>query len=195
LADRSIKMELSDGEKLILIMLSEIHQKLKIENGVDTELVKSAIFSGNVWALKWEFPGIFSNSEHTPEMVTEVVDILDMWSFIERAHKSLSTEDKARVEKEASPFGKYVEFTGFDGNGESAYISIARFLVDDLNRFSAFKGRELNSHMPSIGLYRRMLRVFEPLRATLGQHELSADQVIQILKARVSNENKRAAAN
>ncbi len=31
-------MELSEGEKLILIMLSEIHEKLKIDDGIDPSL-------------------------------------------------------------------------------------------------------------------------------------------------------------
>jgi uncharacterized protein len=186
-------MKLSDGEKLILVMLSEIHQKLKIENGVDSELVQSAIFSGNLWGLKWELTGIFHDSEPTPEMVAEVVDILDMWSFIERADQGLSPDDKARVEKEAAPFGTHVKFAGFDGNGEAAYISIARFLVDELGRFREFEERELNSHLPlSLDGYRRMLVIFKPLRTS---SDLTATEIIQILKERIRPENRKAAAN
>ena len=186
-------MKLSDGEKLILVMLSEIHQKLKIENGVDSELVQSAIFSGNLWGLQWEFTGIFHGFEPTPDMVTEVVDILEMWSFIERADQSLSPDDKARVEKEAAPFGTHVEFSGFDGNGEAAYLSIARFLIDELDRFGEFKGRELNSHLPlSLDSYRRMLVVFEPLRTS---SDLTATEITKILKEQIHPENRKAAAN
>jgi uncharacterized protein len=189
-------MKLSDGEKLILVMLSEIHQKLKIEDGVDSELVQSAIFSGNLWGLKWEFTGIFHDSEPTPEMVTEVVDILDMWSFIEKADQSLSPDDKAQVEREATPFGKHVKFTGFDGNGEAGYISVARFLIDELDRFGEFKGRELNSHVPfSLDAHRRMLAVFTPLRPSLTESDLSANQITRILKERIHPENRKAAAN
>lgn len=36
-------MNLSDQEKLILIMLSEIYEHLKIKNGIDAKFVQSSI--------------------------------------------------------------------------------------------------------------------------------------------------------
>ena len=56
-------MNLSDGEKLILAMLSEIHEALEIKNGVDPKFVQSAIYSGNFWGLKWQYSGIFDSEE------------------------------------------------------------------------------------------------------------------------------------
>lgn len=188
-------MKLSDGEKLILVMLSEIHEKLKIENGVDTKLVRSAILDGHLWALKWELSGIFHNSEPADEVVTETVDILDMWRYVESSYKSLSSADKALIEEEASPFGRHVQFTGFDGNGESQYIGVARFLVDELNRFEIFKGRELNSHLPlSLEAYRRMLKVFAAMRSASRGSDLTAVQIIQILKEQIHPQNRKAAS-
>jgi uncharacterized protein len=54
--------------------------------------------------------------EETPETVKETLNVLEMWSSLERAYAKLSPADKARVEKEA--FGKDVKFRGFDGNNE-----------------------------------------------------------------------------
>jgi hypothetical protein len=48
-------MKLSDGEKLILLMLSEVFEKLKVEGSIDPALVKNAIFHDHPWALKWEY--------------------------------------------------------------------------------------------------------------------------------------------
>ena len=45
-------MKLTDPEKLILIMLTEIHEKLKIENGIDSKFVQEAIYSDNTWTMK-----------------------------------------------------------------------------------------------------------------------------------------------
>jgi uncharacterized protein len=87
--------------------------------------------------------------------------------MLETSYKELPPADKARIEAEAEPYGKHVEFIGFDGNNETNYMSVARFLIDDLDRFSIFRGRELNSHMPSIHTYRRMLAVFIPMRPSL----------------------------
>ena len=43
-------MELRDSEKLILMMLAEIHKHLKIKDGIDPVLVKEAIRTGNTCA-------------------------------------------------------------------------------------------------------------------------------------------------
>jgi uncharacterized protein YfbU (UPF0304 family) len=158
---------------------------LGIENGVDPKFVQSAIYSGNTWGLTWKFPGIFHNGGDTPAIVKDVVDILAMWSDIESAYQSLSSEDKARIETEVEPLGRDVQFRGFDGNNESEHFGIALFLVNDLERFSELKGRDLNSHMPSLGMYRRMLATYTPLRSSLSYSPLTPSQLIQILKEQI----------
>jgi len=40
-----------------------------------------------------------------------------------------------RIRIEAELFGEHVVFTGFDGNNEGEYMSIARFLINELDRF------------------------------------------------------------
>ena len=80
-------------------------------------------------------------------------------------------------------FGKHVKFIGFDGNNETEYMGIARFLVEKMDRFTRFKGREMNSHCPIIDAYARMFTVFEPIRKTLIGRKLSTDEIISILKA------------
>ena len=150
--------------------------------------VGEVIWGGHYWAPKWEMEALFHDYEDDPQDVRFVVDVLDMWAFVERAYEKLSKKDKGRVEKEADPFGKYVQFAGFDGNNESSFIGIARFLIDKMNRFSQFKGRDLNSHAPTLATYRRMLSVFEPMRVSLVGTELDANQLIRILKAKMHSE-------
>ena len=72
-------------------------------------------------------------------------------------------------------------FAGFDGNNESELYSIATFLINDMGRFTKFKGRELNSHTHTRERYRRMLSVFLPLRTTLHGGALSVEQLIQVM--------------
>lgn len=178
-------MKLTNPEKLILVLLAAIHEKLGIENGVDTKLLTSAIYSNNTWALSWELQGIVGDSpDPTPDEVREVMDILDMWSFIEEAYATFGSLEEKKIETEADPFGTHVQFSGFDGNHETEHMSIARFLVEDMGRFPRFKGRDFNSHYPSIETYRRMFAVFEPIRKTLVGHGLTADQVIELLNAK-----------
>jgi uncharacterized protein YfbU (UPF0304 family) len=182
-------MKLTNPEKLILVMLADIYDKLDIQNsnGIDTKLITDSIYSDNTWALSWELSGIVGDSpDSTPPEVNEVVDVLDMWDFIEETYASFNDTEKKKIEVEAEPFGKHVQFTGFDGNHETTQLSIAKFLIEKMDRFSRFKGRDLNSHCRSIDAYRRMLAAFEPIRTSLIDHSLTitTDQIIGILKAK-----------
>ena len=183
---RKRAVKISDGEKLILMMLCDLYKHQEVDGGFDPELVSKAIGRGYYWALDWEY-GLFEGGGRTPRVVLEVCDILDMWSSIERGYAKLSEEDKERVESEAEPFGKDIAFEGFDGNDESTHHAIARFLINDMDRFHSFKGRDLNSHYPSIDHHRRRLAVFKPMQETLVGSELSASQIIDLLKAPMSH--------
>jgi len=171
-------MQISNSEKLILLMLADIYKHLGIEGEIDAAFVKSVISHDQPWALNWEYPLLF-DEEPTPAAVTEVGEILQMWSFIEAAYKKLTPEKKALVEAEANPFGRDVQFRGFDGNNESKHFSIARFLIDDLGRFDEFSGRDLNSHTPLLDAYQRMLTVSN----SLNMGSLAAENIIELLNA------------
>lgn len=189
-------LEMRDSEKLILIMLCELYEKLGVKGEINPAFVREAIYSGNLWGLTWKYGGIFEIDEKDRETVSEVTDILDMYSFIERTYARLSAEDKERIKVEAEPFGDDVVFKGFDGNNETEHKSVAHFLIDHLDRFSLFEGRYLNSHYPSIDTYRRMLDVFLPMRKTLGFRQMNADDIIAMLKEKthpsLREEAKRA---
>ena len=175
-------VRLSNGEKLLAMMMYDIYKHFKIEGEINPDLIGEVVWGGHYWALGWELTGLFHNYEDDPRDVSFVVNVLDMWSFIERAYEKLTRKEKERVEREASPFGKDVQFPGFDGNDESSHLGITRFLIEKMNRFSQFKGRDLNSHMPTIDTYQRMLAEFLPMREGLSGTNLNANQIIQILK-------------
>ncbi len=187
-------LHFKDSERLIVSMLCDIGTQLKIKNGLDPDLIASALYGGHYWALRWAYPGLFHAHEDSGQTVSEVVDILDMWSFIESAHAALSKEEKERIEAEAKPFGSHVKFPGFDGNNEGEHLGIAGFLIDKLDRFGSFKGRDLNSHAPLLPAYRRMVPVFEPIRATLIGRQLSASEIIELLKAKIHPDYRSGSA-
>jgi uncharacterized protein len=172
----------SGAEKLIVSMLCEIHPGFKDRTELDPILVRNALLGGHNWGLRWRYPGIFEAYRDDEETVNEVVDILDMWSFLEEGYENLSAADKKRVKTEAHPFGDKVYFRGFDGNNETSHFGIAQFLVQKLERFDRFERRDLNSHYPSIDTHRRMLPVFRPMRQSLMGGRLNASQIIAILK-------------
>ncbi len=185
-------MKITDGEKLILLMLSELYGQREVEGEIDPEFIKSAIFSENLWGIPWKYSGIPFESQESPPLVKEVVDILDMWSFIEYAYEKLSEEEKRKLEKGAEPFGKNPRFSGFDGNNETEHMSIARFLINDLDRFQEFKDRSLNAHMPTLDTHHRMLSVFEGIRSTLISGSLSLEQLTAVLREQTHSEYRNA---
>lgn len=179
-------MKLTNSEKLILIMLTEIHKKIipNKDRDLDPEFIAKAILSDNTWALEWQYSGIFTDqSEPNPSEVNEVVNYLDMWSFIEATFNRLNSTEKDSLANELGHFGTNVQFVGFDGNNETEHMSIARFMIHELQRFEEFKNRDLNSHMPTLGRYRRMYAVFEPMRRNLLDGKLPLKDLILILKS------------
>lgn len=179
----SSPLKLSDGEKLIVLMLCEIYKHHEIDGEIDPSFVKEALLGGHYWALGWQHPFLFDMEADNRETVHEVVDVLNVWWFLEQSYARLSEKDKDRVRKETEPFDDVV-FQGFDGNEEPEYLSIAEFLINKMNRFADFKGRYLNSHMPSIERHRRMVRAFKPIKPYLGGGNLlSAEHIIEILNA------------
>lgn len=137
--------------------------------------------------LNWEYSGLFGETdEDTPEVVTEVCNLLDMWGCLEQSVSTLSPADKAQIEKEAAPFGKDVTFIGFDGNHEGEHISTARFLTENLGRFASFKGRaDLNAHSHTLETHRRMYHAFEKIRPSLSSGLMNVAQIIEVLKERI----------
>jgi uncharacterized protein YfbU (UPF0304 family) len=189
-------MKLTNQEKLILMMLADIHEALKIKDGVDTTLLKRAIYTDNTWALESKMSHFLTGPrDPPPPAVKTVSDILEMWMLLEQAYERFGPADKARIKIEADPFGDPVRFTGFGGNHEQRALSIAQFLVDAMGMFSHFKGRDLDSHFPGMEGDLRMFSVFEPIHKTLGMGGLTADQVILILNARRHPENTNWKAN
>lgn len=177
-------MKLSDGEKLIILMLSDLHEKLDINGEIEPYFLKSAIFNDHLWGIRWKYSGIPFEDSEDPTIVKEVADILDMWSFIERGYSKLNEKDKETLSNNVEFFGKNPKFEGFDGNNESEYMSTAMFLVNDLDRFTEFKGRSFNCHHHSIGMHKRMLEKFMPIRKQLSHEPLTVDQLTEILRAK-----------
>lgn len=184
-------MKITDGEKLILYLLCDIKDKLDITTELDTDFIKNAIGYNHLWGIEWKYPGIPFEESELPNEVKDVLNILEMWSIIEFSVKNLSETEKQKIEVSAIPFGKDPKFRGFDGNNESEYLSIASFLINDLDRFVEFKGRYLNSHMPVLASYFRMLKIYENYKQINSLFQkLPTETLIEILKAQIHPSNR-----
>lgn len=176
----------SDGEKLITMMLVDIYKHLGVEGGTDVDFAQKALLGGHFWALGWEMPGLFHGYADKQRHVRFTLDVLEMWSFIEEAMDSFTTEEKKKIEEEVGVLGQNPKYPGFDGNNESEYLGIARFLVEEMGRFPRLKGRgAVNAHIPTLDTHRRMLEVFTPMSENLFGSNLSTAQVATLLRARI----------
>lgn len=177
-------VQFSDGERLLALMMRDLYKRLKVEGEIDADFVAEVIWGGHFWAPKWVMTGVFHGEEDDPRNVSFVVEVLNMWSFLERAYGRMDEKAKERIAVEAKPFGTVVRFDGFDGNNESELLGIADFLINKMGRFAEFRKRDLNSHFPTVDMYKRMLAVFAPMQKSLLGRDLGTNEVIRVLKAR-----------
>ena len=179
--ERSIRI--SDGERLITIMLCDLYRRMDVKDGVfDPDFIKSILSGGHYWALAWEHSGFFDRNHDREQIVAEVTEILDMWRFLEHGYKQLSDSEKKQVVDELNLFDGKVHFSGFDSTNESEHYAITQFLLDKMNRYGGFKDRKRDAHSDRLDGYRRMLKVFSPMRPMLAGSDLSAVQIIKILE-------------
>jgi uncharacterized protein YfbU (UPF0304 family) len=185
--DSKQSVRFSDGEKLLMLMMKDLFQSLNVKDPeIRPDFLADVIYGGHYWAPKWEMNGVFHDHVDNPLEVRFVVDVLDMWDFIEAAAEKLTAEEQKKIAAEAGPWGGSLKFPGFDGNNESEQLSIAEFLVSKMGRFQRFKSpkRSFNSHCPTYDSYLRMLNIFEGYRQKLVGRGLTAAELIIILSQR-----------
>ena len=177
-------MKLTQGEKLILMALAAAKDG---KEELDLDFVRSAILSGNLWALTWQFTGI-PTDDVDPKIAEETAEILAMWSYIEHSVRELPAEQKEKLAKDAYPYS--LEFSGFDGNNDTHY-GVASFMIEDMGRFDEFRTRPLNSHtQTSLPSYRRMLPTYnEEMRSHgLSSRSLPAESILRIVRPKNADE-------
>jgi uncharacterized protein YfbU (UPF0304 family) len=174
---------LSDGEKLITLMLGDLFGKLRVQSEIDIGLLEKVIYGGHYWALRTGLPGIFHGHADTQRQVRLVRDVLQMWSVLQDAFEGLDDEGRSRVAAACPLASEGVVFPGFDANEESEYLGIARFLMEDLEHFGRLAAgrRSLNSHWPMLNAYRSMLDAFDPIAKSLRGRPPTPDELIAIL--------------
>lgn len=168
-------MQLSNGEKLLAIMLADIMEAGSIDGEIEPAFVKNAIFSDQMWSLRWQYGGLFNSDEADPPAVQETASILTMCSYVEYSIKQLTPSERSELADDADNV-----FVGFDGNHDDHY-GIADTFINKMNRWDEFKGRYLNSHHTVMPKYLRMVEVFQAIGPTDGG--LTLDEIKAILEA------------
>lgn len=177
-------MKVSDGEKLILLMLCELFEKNGVESEFDPVFISSVLMNGNSWAIPYKYSGIGIEESETPEVVNEVFRILEMWEVIEYSYEELSEEAKESVKEKVERMDGPPKFIGFDGNNEADYLAKANIIIENLDRFTRFQKRYLNSHRMTLEVHFRMMEVFYPIWEGSNYVALDSDKLVTVLSAR-----------
>jgi len=147
-------------QRLLARLLSEIHQKMDIKDGINSALLSEALRYGHDWAIKGIVPDSSETSNGVEEKVEFVHDVLGMCRHLDSARENFSNEEKELLQAKEINLQKST-YEGFDGNNDDEY-NIAEFILNKLNLYSELTS--LNSH--SIGTkdtYRKMLEIYTPI--------------------------------
>lgn len=179
-------MKFSDEQRLIVMMLADIQKELKINREFDPDFILRAAAWKHEFAIGWKHASVFEESD-TPEGFRFVVNVLDMFSFLERANSELTAAERADLDARVGwkTAGRW--FDGFDGNNESELRSYVGVAINELGMFEDLKNGkhdDFNSHGPREGRYARMLDVFLTIRPKLGDRELTVDDLVDVLSAK-----------
>ncbi|HDX8591152.1 TPA: YfbU family protein [Aeromonas dhakensis] len=152
-------MNFSPEQRLIVSLLCDIHQKLEIADSFDSQLISDAINTRNDWAIGMLYGDSLGDTSGLGEECLFVCNVLNMSECIETSFAQMDAAQQTETRR-LTDFNPERVFFGFDGNNETHLMSIARFLVTRMDKFTHFTGREFNSHMPSVDAYKRMLGAF-----------------------------------
>lgn len=143
-------------QRLILINQYRILSLLDEDNRDGFDKVIKALESG----YEAEISNLVSDSAYgwlDKQECYFVGDVLDMYAHIEDSIGQMGPGEAAKAAKLP-----WIDFKGFDGNNEAAYMGYVHYLIVEDGRWAYTKfGKQktFNSHMPSIDKYRSMVEV------------------------------------
>lgn len=103
-------IRINHGETLILMMLRDLYKHQNVEGEIQPDFVGEAIWGGHYWGLEWQYSGLFHGHVDREEVVYEVVDVLDMWSFIETGFARLSDKEKKKLRRKSGRWDNMSSF-------------------------------------------------------------------------------------
>jgi len=152
-------MKLSKVERQILVNQFEILSHLRPGSEAHYRQQAEALQNGFDLAIAGIFEYMFDGL--SAEDCRRVLNHMDMYSALKNSF--------GRLNAPSSVTAADVEFEGYDGNHETAFMSYARYLVEHEQRFvelgTSHDGRsnDFNSHSASLDRYDRMFAAWEGL--------------------------------
>lgn len=168
-------MELSKKDRVLLINQYKILAAL--DKGDESRYLELIDILEHGYSIFYSLVDEWVSKDMPEEEGRFVLNVLDLYRSIEDVKRS--TRDTRLLEHH------FAVFPGFDGNNESEYLGFCRFLIEKQGKFQEqeqylAKNDGMNSHMPMIEKYRRMLAAAGDAFAV---RHFSPDRVLAILDA------------
>lgn len=168
-------MELSKRDRLILINQYKILASLNKDDADHYQELISILENG--YSIFYSQLDEWVSSDMPEEEGRFVLEVLDLYRAIEDVKRS--SKDERLMTHD------YSFFLGFDGNNETEHMSFCRFVIETQGKFQEqqqylLKNDNLNSHMPMIEKYSRML---EEAKQLPNKWRLSVDEALRVLNA------------
>ena len=176
-------------ERSILIKLMELQKASGLN--INEEALGALVGGYSIFYPKAD---IGPSDEMSEEDMRFVMDILDMYRWLQFSYRELDDKDKD------DQLAERVKFRGFDGNASDGYLAFTRFLQENnrwLDLELATDNDGLNSHMPVNDMYARMLSEYKKykwrgLEVDLsGPKPLTLEQLKEIIDARIHPDNRK----
>ena len=161
-------MELSKLDRLA--NQHAILEKLDEQNADHHAHMRKVYENGYAINYSDDFENIYD--EFSREESGFVIDVLDMYSAMQRSWKQLGSPDDLNESD--------LRFPGFDGNNETSYMAYAKFVVKDEDRFTDLNIFDFNSHMHMLDSYRSMVNAWKQ-KGTPERYKLSLQGIKDIL--------------
>jgi uncharacterized protein len=168
-------MEITKRDRLILINQYRILASLNKNEADHYQELISILENG--YAIFYSQLDEWISDEMPEEEGRFVLEVLDLYRAI---------EDVKRASKDSRLLAHhYSFFRGFDGNNETEHMSFCRFLIETQGKYQEqkqylLKNDNLNSHMPMIEKYSRML---DEAQSLPNKWSMNADEALRVLDA------------
>ena len=163
-----VKLEMKD--RMMLALQFRILEKLDPDMADSCSRAITILEQG--YELEYDsIYGMIDQAFVSTTVCKEVFAILEMYRRLRNGYDQLA--DKSGID------AQQLVFPGFDGNNEGEHLSYGQFLNSD-GRYA--ESTVVNSHLPTIAIYQRMLGAFEPLKQNV---PLSKADIQTVLAARI----------
>ena len=168
-------MEITKRDRLILINQYRILASLNKNEADHYEELISILENG--YAIFYSQLDEWISDEMPEDEGRFVLEVLDLYRAI---------EDVKRASKDNRLLAhRYSFFRGFDGNNETDHMSFCRFLIEKQGKYQEqkqylLKNDNLNSHMPMIEKYSRML---DEAKSLPDKWSMNADEALRVMDA------------